>query len=155
MGDAVNRCLKDKAMNRIDHALGRPVDPMVETYRNYFSTDGDGPLADDFRASPHWREGRRSGSSTFFHVTHAGRAALAEHLREIGDRHRIWDVAFEGFPSTVVGTSRSKARYSHFLSLTDCLPDLTFAEFCRRSTIRAAHVALRPPPPAPAEEGRA
>lgn len=28
----VNRYLKDKAMDHIDHALGRPVDPMDETY---------------------------------------------------------------------------------------------------------------------------
>ena len=33
MTRSVNRYLEDKGMDRIDHALGRPVDPMRETYR--------------------------------------------------------------------------------------------------------------------------
>ncbi|WP_319533384.1 hypothetical protein [uncultured Cohaesibacter sp.] len=33
---SVNRSLDDKAMDAIDHALGRPVDPMSESYRNYY-----------------------------------------------------------------------------------------------------------------------
>lgn len=40
----VNRYLKDKAMDHIDHALGRPVDPLRESYRNHFylcSDEGD------------------------------------------------------------------------------------------------------------------
>ena len=37
----------------------------------------------------------------------------------------------------VVAKSHSKARYSRYVDLIDSLfPDLTFAEFCRRSTCR-------------------
>lgn len=39
----VNRYLKDKAMDRMDHALGCPVDPMQETFRNYYVVGDDNP----------------------------------------------------------------------------------------------------------------
>jgi len=76
----VNRCLKDKKFDHIDHALGRPVDPTKESYRNYFSVKAKSPRASMMRASKHWRESRPLFGSTTFFVTAAGREALKKHL---------------------------------------------------------------------------
>jgi hypothetical protein len=134
----VNRYLKDKDMDRIDHALGRPLDPMGETYRSYFAAGGT--IADELAASPHWEAGARTvgdGSLRYFYVTREGRKALAEHLRAIGDPHRAFVVTFESFQSTIVATSRAKARYSYYLDLTDSWP-MPFKDYCRRVSVRAA-----------------
>ncbi|MCL8000024.1 hypothetical protein M8994_17445 [Brucella sp. 21LCYQ03] len=37
----VNRYLKVKALDLIDHGLGRPTFPLQETYRNYFAIVDD------------------------------------------------------------------------------------------------------------------
>jgi len=124
-------------MDHIDHALGRPLDPMTESYRNYFAVSG-GPLADEMAASPFWHEGRPSGTMRFFAVTDEGRKALASHLREIGDKHRAYSITFDGHVNTVIATSRSKAKYSYFLDLSDVCSDLTFKDFSSRASVRAA-----------------
>ncbi|SDD93254.1 hypothetical protein SAMN05216337_101778 [Bradyrhizobium brasilense] len=124
-------------MDRIDHALGRPLDPTGETYRNYYATDG--ALADEMAASPFWREGRRSGRLRGFCVTDAGCQALAEHLKLIGDQHRAFAVTFDGHTRIVAATTHSKAKYSYFLDVSDVLTDLTFTEFCRRASVRLAN----------------
>jgi len=137
----VNRHLADEAMDKIDHALGRPLDPTGETYRNFYAAPTD--VAAEFAKTPYWNIGpiitRGLIGCT---VTSAGRKALADHLVAIGERHRAFDVTFQGYTTTVVGTSASKARYSYFLNIRDCLPDLTFSDFCRRSTIRSACVIV-------------
>lgn len=69
----VNRYLKDKAMDHIDHALGRPVDPMGETYRNHFATGADGKDAKQFAASSNWEKVGQRDDMAFFAVTDAGR----------------------------------------------------------------------------------
>lgn len=133
---SVNRYLENKAMDHIDHALGRPVDPMGETYRDHFVTSG--AQADKFAASPHWEEFRRCGEMRFFGVTDEGRKALAEHLKAIGDKTRKYAVTFDGFTSFVAAESAAKARYSNWLNISDVAPDLTFTQFCRRATVRSA-----------------
>lgn len=132
----INRSLNDKAMDRIDHALGRPLDPLVESYRNFYTTDG--ALADEMAASPYWVEGRR-GTLRCFAVSDEGRRALANHLRDIGDPHRSYVVTIDGHSQTVIAPSRSDAMYSYFLDLRDAWPDLTFADYCQRASIRASH----------------
>lgn len=136
----VNRYLKDKAMDRIDHALGRPVDPMGKTYRDHYATDSAERIA-ELTASPYWKPGGQAGGMQFFYVTQAGREALAVHLREIGDPHRAYSVRFEGDEWTLAGKSRGKARYRAYLDISDRYPDMTFGEFCRRASVRldAAH----------------
>jgi hypothetical protein len=132
----INRCLADKSMDRIDHALGRPLDPRSETYRNHYATDG--ALADEMAASLFWTEGRRNeGGLRNFYVTQAGCDALAKHLSEIGDPYRAFVVTYAGHPRTVVAINRDKARYSHYLDISDCLPDLDFKDYCRRTTVAA------------------
>lgn len=131
---SVNRYLEDLAMDHIDHALGRPVDPMSPTYRNHFATDG--ALADEFSASPHWEERGRQGSMRHFSVTEAGRAALADHLKSLPIRYSMWEVTFEGHTWNCAAPTRAKARYSEWLSISDSCCDLTFAAFCRNARVR-------------------
>lgn len=131
----INRCLSNKSMDYIDHALGRPLDPMAKTYRNFFATDGD--LADEMAASPYWREGISGRELRYFAVTDEGRKALAAYLRESGDKHRAYDITFDGHVRTVVATSRSKARYSDFLDVREVRPDLSFKDYCSRASVRA------------------
>lgn len=133
----VNRSLKDKEMDRIDHALGRPVDPMRESFRNYFATDESSSFARQFDASPFWEKGKVApGGMAYFHVSEAGRAALVTHLKKIGDKHRLFSVSYYGYTDTVVGTSAGNAKYQKWLSVSDAWSDLTFAKFARDAKVR-------------------
>jgi hypothetical protein len=125
----VNRSLSVEPMDNIDHALGRPVDPMTATFRNFFATGME--QAEQFRASPHWRE----VAHDVFAVTDAGRVALRDHLRAIGDQHRAFTVTYEGRSWQVVARSRGAARYGAFLDLRDVNPDLTFRGFVTGSRV--------------------
>lgn len=133
----VNRYLKNKAMDRIDHALGRPFDPLTETYRNYFYVIGDTALRRYMAGSSYWRGAGKQGEGEYFFVTDEGRAALAAHLRAIGDKHRRFIVSYAGYEMDVIATSRGGARYSKWLSVSD-VSDITFGEFQRNSKVRAA-----------------
>lgn len=133
---SVNRYLKDKSFDRIDHALGRPVDPMQPSYRNYFSAS-EGTIAEEFRASPFWTERNALGQS-YFSVTQKGREALRNHLKAIGDKHRTYIVAWDGIEATKVATSHSKARYAAYLNAADVDPDLTFKTFQAVASVRLA-----------------
>lgn len=132
----VNRYLKDKAMDHIDHALGRPVDPMGASYRNHFAAGGS--IAESMAQSEHWTEGKRIGDLRCFSVSPAGRAALAAHLKAVGDKNRAYCIIFRGYESTVVAESHSKARYSYFLDIRDACPDLTFKDFSKDVLVRLA-----------------
>lgn len=137
----VNRCLRDKAMDHIDHALGRPLDPMQETYRNHFATTRDSDEAKAFRTSPHWSEassGDAFAKMSFFYVTDEGRKALRDHLVSIGDQHRAFNIEFMGHTTAVAGTSRGNARWRYFLDLSDSWSELSFAKFCKGSRVTLA-----------------
>ncbi|WP_281517485.1 hypothetical protein [Ferranicluibacter rubi] len=127
-------------MDHIDHALGRPVDPMAESYRNYFATAADSEHGKAFAASPYWgtESSIEPSRMTYFFVTEAGRKALRQHLKEIGDKHRVYAVTYEGQTSTVVAVSAAKAKYSLWLNISDCFCDLTFGKFTRSATVRIA-----------------
>ena len=137
MGE-VNRYLDDKAMDHIDHALGRPVDPLGETYRNYFYVIGDTELRRHMTSSPHWQSSGVVTGGEYFAVTADGRAALAAHLKAIGDKHRRWIVSFRGYDMPTVAVTESKARYSKWLDISDTDDSLSFARFQRESKVRAA-----------------
>lgn len=131
---SVNRYLQDKAMDHIDHALGRPFDPLAETYRNYYAIDLKATL---FYCNPHWKLGGVSRSRmAYWHVTDAGRAALAEHLRQIKSPHRRYEIEYAGISSTVIATTPGKARYSLWQKISDCDCDLTFMDFARASNVK-------------------
>lgn len=134
----VNRYLKDKDMDLIDHALGRPADPMAETYRNYFAIGTASNIAGQFRESPNWIEGRNMGDMAYFFVTPIGRAALLHYLKSIGDKHRYFTVTYKGEAlSPIIATSHSKAKYAKWLDFND-LCDIPFGEFCKMATVRIA-----------------
>lgn len=133
----VNRCLKDTALDHIDHALGRPTWPLRESYRNYFATESDGVEARAFEASSCWHRGAKSGRLTFYHVTDYGRQALAEHLASIG-ADRVYNVSFGGHERPVSAPTAAKARYSRFLQINDVMPDLTLIDFSRQARVRLA-----------------
>jgi len=133
----VNRYIRDKAMDHVDHALGRPVDPTVESYRNYFATSVDGNIAAEFRASPNWIEGIRQGDMVWFHVSDQGRAALRDHLREIGDEHQLFTVSWGGYDMPQVAASASKARYARWSALCDVI-DVPFMTFAATARVRLA-----------------
>lgn len=127
----VNRYLENKAMDHIDHALGRPLDPMQESYRNYFATYGD-----EFADSPHWVMTGKQGDMVWYSVTDTGRAALRDHLREIGDPNRAYVIQFDGYERRVIAKSAGKAKYSYWREVSDSGPDLTFGDFCKRARVR-------------------
>ncbi len=138
----VNRYLKDKAMDHIDHALGRPVDPMGETYRNHFATGANGQVAKMFAASPNRSKAGQRDDMAYFAVTDIGRKALSAHLKQIGDKHRLFDVTYQGQTQAVVAESASKAKYSLWLDISDCFCDLTFAKFTRAASVRLTQKAV-------------
>lgn len=137
---SVNRHLHDKAMDHIDHALGRPIWPLRETYRNHFATGIGQTLALEFEASPYWRRLPANGSMAFYAVTDAGRQALANHLGglDVDERHRAYVVSYEGQSWIEPAKSRGRARYSAYLKISDVFNEITFADFCRSTTVRAA-----------------
>jgi len=131
----VNRYLENKAMDRIDHALGRPVDPMAETYRTHFAASVGTDEAIEMAASGHWRDLGAAGDIHMFSVAPAGRAALSRHLDEIRDPHRLFVIQFDGHESSIVGTTPGNAKYRYWLELDG---HLSFPDFCRRCNVRLA-----------------
>lgn len=128
----VNRYLKNKDMDHIDHALGRPVDPINGGHRNYFYSMVEG---DERFPPPYWQD-RGKG---YYSVTHEGREALSDHLREISDKHRLYIVSYKDTDMTpIAATSRSRARYRKWLDVSDLDDGLTFAHFLRKSKVRLA-----------------
>lgn len=134
----VNRCLADKSFDHIDHALGRPIYPLRETYRNHFATDATGALASEFDASPHWTKNGQRDDMAFYRVTDRGRQALADYIASQPDAWKPFIVAFDGYTSIVPERTRSKAKYAYYLAVSDGWSELTFADFCKRSTVRRA-----------------
>lgn len=131
----VNRYLKDKVIDHIDHALGRPTFPLKETYRNHFATEVDSDLAKKFSRSPNWRKSGQSGDMAFFSVTDLGRHALADHLKQLPD-NKIFVVSYWDWTKIVTAKSRAAARYDVFREVSDC-SDISFREFLKVSSVRA------------------
>ncbi|TWD54517.1 hypothetical protein FB480_103429 [Agrobacterium vitis] len=144
---SIDRSLDDKEMDHIDHALGRPFDPLGETARNYFVTSTNSTLARQFAASPNWKKGRHDAYGTAaFHVTEAGRKALSNHLKEIKDPHKAYEVivgsrlSLDGAHTMVlVDKSASAAKYAAFLRFSDS-SDLSFRDFLKGISVRRANV---------------
>lgn len=134
---SVNRELKDKAMNRIDHALGRPVNPMEESYRNYFYTYKGDEYHSELEDDPNWFKASIGEDWAVYRVTNAGREALQKYLRAIGSKTRLFVVSFNGFEESQVAKTHSEARYLKWLSVSDCY-DITFGEFMKRCRVRVA-----------------
>lgn len=133
----VNRYLKDKAFDHMDHALGRHFDPAGETHRNYFATGAGGELAMQFEASPWWSKSGQRDDMAYYHVTDAGIAALKAHLAEHAPI-KAFVVSFNGYSGAVTAATASKAKYDYWLGVSDVYSDLTFMEFSRSARVRKA-----------------
>lgn len=131
----VNRYLKDKALDLIDHALGRPIFPLKETYRNYYATGTDSKLAKEFSKSLHWRKSGQNGDMAYFAVTELGRHALADHLKLLPD-NKIFVVSYWEWSKIVTAKSRSAARYDVYRDVSDAF-DVPFVDFLKASSVRA------------------
>ncbi len=131
----VNRYLKDKALDHIDHALGRPTFPLQETYRNYFAIGADSDLAKTFTKSLNWRKSGQRDDMAFFAVTELGRHALADHLKQLPD-NKVFVVSYWEWSKIVTAKSRAAARYDVFREVSDC-GDFSFREFLKVSSVRA------------------
>lgn len=134
----VNRSLKDKAMDHIDHALGRPIFPLQESYRNYFATGANGNQFRASAASPNWKKTGQRDDMAFFSVTDLGRHALADHLKTLEKPWKAFVVSFDGYTKIVPAQSRSSAKYSWWLEISDCWSDLRFIDFAKHARVRAA-----------------
>jgi hypothetical protein len=132
----VNRSLEDKAMDNIDHALGRPLDPMGKTHRNFYCEDSGSELARKFRESPFWYEDSIRHESSWFMVTDEGRAALRDHLKTIKEPHRAYVVEHSGHQTMVAAKSRSAARAAVFRMVHEVRSSLTFGQFIRTAKVR-------------------
>lgn len=133
----VNRSLKDKDLDNIDHALGRPVNPLAESYRNGFSVSTDSAQAAQMSRSKNWERTGVSGRMAFFHVSDAGRKALADHLKMIDDPWQAYDVTFEGHRSVVAATSVEDAKRRTYNSVVDVWPSLKYRAFEKHLTVEA------------------
>jgi hypothetical protein len=81
----VNRSLADPNMDDIDHALGRPKNPLGKTYRNYYAANASSPTARRMASSPYWiKTGRNGDTLQVFTVSAAGKRALADYLSTRG-----------------------------------------------------------------------
>jgi hypothetical protein len=139
---SVNRYLTNKAFDHIDHALGRPVNPLAGSYRNYFATSADSVDAKAFAVSDYWERGGIDNGMAYFNVTQAGRLALRAHLEShavtMGKPWRAYIVEFNGYRETIPARSRGQARYLRFLNISDIYPSLNFGQFCREASVRVA-----------------
>ena len=131
----VNRSLDDAMMDHIDHALGRPTFPLRETYRNIFALEYGAEVTRAFERSDLWERAPSYGGMIFFRVTDAGRRALAEYLG-VTNEWQPFAVTFKGHTRVIAAATASKARYRHYLSIHEVLPDLSFKEFSRDARVR-------------------
>jgi hypothetical protein len=132
----VNRYLSSKRYDRIDHALGRPIFPLRETYRNHYATDAGGEIARKFDRSPFWQHNGTQGRMAFYAVTDTGRQALADYLAKDKRPWRAYEISFDGFTGIVPARNRRAARYACFLEASDTRSDLSFIDFVKQSTVR-------------------
>jgi hypothetical protein len=86
----VNRWLPHPALDDVDHALGRPRDPW-DTYRSHYVVEADSDQAAMMDTSDWWKRSveMNNGRDVVFHVTDAGRAALAEHLERTANETEL------------------------------------------------------------------
>lgn len=138
MGHTVRRCLEDPSLDEVDHALGRPFDPLGDTSRDHIAAQ-PGSKSDLALAESTWWE-RAPGTPYGLHlyrVTGAGREALAAYLAKTS-KHRLWVVRWRGYTWEVVATTLGKARFQGWTSVTDSYPSLAFVQFLTESKITPA-----------------
>ncbi len=142
---AVNRHIKgNKHLDHVDHALGRPTFPLAETYRNHFATS-DEQSAREMLATGWWCDmGEYPGGGRCLSVNDAGRAALADHLKQNTETlGRLFNVSWRDYDGgeyggVVYAKTRAAAKYSYWIRSLD--DHLSFGEFAKLATARLASV---------------
>lgn len=132
----VNRHIKDNpALDDVDHALGRPY-RASGGYRDHYATCCP-KMKSEMLASDWWVEGITRGDMTFFHVSDAGRAALAEELAKTEVYGRLFEVSRAGMSDArhVVAKNHSAAKYAAYIEAD---VDWSFMEFCEGLRVRLA-----------------
>ncbi|MEL7281330.1 MAG: hypothetical protein AAGK79_13300 [Pseudomonadota bacterium] len=132
----VNRYIKDNpALDDVDHALGRPLNPF-DTYRNHYATDCPDKIA-EFEASEWWDVGQNHAGMTFCQVSDVGRKALAQELSKAetyGRRYELTCDRWDG-PAYIMAKSPSAAKYAAYIEAD---LDWPFMEFCEGLRVRIA-----------------
>lgn len=107
-------------LHTLQHSLGVDRFGRGEQYRNHFVT-GEGSVdhpicmeAVERGLMERWPGTVLTGDDALFTVTDAGKAWVAENSPKPDRKQRARD------------------KYSRFLDISDCVPDLTFGEFLRR-----------------------
>lgn len=127
---SVNRYFHDKAIDRIDHALGRPLFPLLETNRNHYAVGVTDLLVIEFSFSADWQRLGEQGTIAFFAVSDAGRRTLDRHLAGLAEPWLGFEISYEGHSWIEAAKSAAQAKYAAFLGLRDSDSELTFGQFC-------------------------
>lgn len=130
-----NRGLKDYAMDKLDHALGRPFAPWSATSRNFFGVEIGCADAIAMKADPNWVHTRDFMGTSGFAVSDKGKAALANHLKNIGEIPRLFIIKFNGRDlEPIYAKTHSKAKYKKWLDWDTS--DISFGDFCKATRVR-------------------
>ena len=78
----MNRVLDDPFYDNIDHALGRPKDPLGKTARNIYQVAHVDEASLSRFANPYWERIFATDTLSTFVVTHQGRWALHNYLKK-------------------------------------------------------------------------
>lgn len=137
---SVDRYLNDKAMDHIDHALGRPIWPLKETRRNYFATETDSGEAKAFDASPNWALSSVDGRMAYYSVTCAGRRALVDHLASLPDaeQFKAFVVSFKRQDTIIPALTAEAALEKVYNQVSEFWSELTRSRFYRSARVRLA-----------------
>jgi hypothetical protein len=124
-------------MDELDHALGRPDDPVLDTTRNFFGVGEDDACVDDMKNNPHWKLSRVFMGTAGFVVSTEGKVALHEYLHKNWTPPKRYDVTWMDSTQTIVAKTAGAAKYSLWL---DCdFTDLPFGEFLKESKACVHH----------------
>lgn len=138
------RNLADQSMNMIDVALGHPVDPLNSAHRTRnFLMVGSASEGESLEQSGYWEKGRVVGNMIAYHVNESGQAALAAHLKAIGDTHTLFAVTHspedaEAVIEEVAATSHENA-LNRLWSALDRV-GIQFSDFCTDASVRPMKV---------------
>lgn len=133
----VNRSLEDNAMDKLDHALGRPFVPWSETSRNFFGVKVGSADAIAMKIDPNWVHTRDFMGTSGFAVSDKGKSALVSYLESNGQIPRLFIITFNGNNlGPIHAKTHSKAKYAKWLGWDTS--DISFGDFCKATKVRLA-----------------
>ena len=130
-----NRNLNDSRIDALDHALGRPTNPLAECSRNFFGVSVGSDQAAKMKADPYWTHTRDFMGTSGFSVSPDGKKALYYYLKSNWIPPKRYDVTWNGSTRNVSADKPSKAKYTAWLDMDI---DLPFGEYVRTASARVA-----------------